>query len=95
MTKGQIEATRIALRRPIKAYPKSRLWVRIKPTVVVTKRALETRMGRGKGNPVNQVALISPGQILFEIIGPPVYKMRAIYEKAKKKIASPTILKIC
>ena len=92
MHKGQIEACRVALRRLAKRSTGSRIWVRVKPSVIVTKRSLETRMGRGKGAPVGLVALISPGQILYEIKGVPNYRINWIYERMKKKIATPSCL---
>jgi len=85
VSKYQLEAVRVSLRRPIKTIKGSRVWVCLKPDRLVTKRSAETRMGRGKGSVHSQIALISKGQILFEIIGPTAVLMNSIYEKAKKK----------
>lgn len=45
------------------------MWLRIFPDRPVTKKAAETRMGSGKGNPEYWVAVIKPGRVLFEING--------------------------
>jgi large subunit ribosomal protein L16 len=63
----QIEAGRVAathyLRREGKVY------VRIFPHKPVSAKPLETRMGKGKGDPEFWVAIVRPGQILFEVAG--------------------------
>ena len=63
----QIEASRVAMTRFIKRGGK--IWVRIFPDKPISKKAAETRMGKGKGNPEEWVAVIRPGQILFEMEG--------------------------
>jgi large subunit ribosomal protein L16 len=63
----QIEATRIAISRRIKRGGK--VWVRIFPQKSITKKAAETRMGSGKGNPEYWVASVRPGHVLFEMAG--------------------------
>ena len=45
------------------------IWIRRFPDVVQTQKPLEVRMGKGKGNPSGWVAIVRPGQILFEISG--------------------------
>ena len=67
LTNRQIEAARVALTRHIKRGGK--IWIRIFPDKPVTKKAAETRMGKGKGAPEYWVAVIKPGRILFEIEG--------------------------
>ncbi|MBU0663899.1 MAG: 50S ribosomal protein L16 [Proteobacteria bacterium] len=63
----QIEAARIAVNRKIKRGGK--VWIRVFPDKPITKKAAETRMGKGKGSPEYWVAQIHPGKILFEIAG--------------------------
>ena len=63
----QLEASRIAISRSVKRGGK--MWLRVYPDVPITKKAAETRMGSGKGNPEFWVALIKPGRILFEMNG--------------------------
>jgi large subunit ribosomal protein L16 len=90
LTKKQIEAVRVSLRRPIKSIPGSRVWVLVKPDRIMTKRASETRMGKGKGSPFLQVNLITKGQILFEIQGPTYQFMQKVFDRARKKLPVPT-----
>jgi large subunit ribosomal protein L16 len=63
----QIEACRVALSRNMKR--RGKLWIRIFPDKPVTKRPPETRMGKGKGNPEFWVAVVRPGNVLFEMGG--------------------------
>jgi large subunit ribosomal protein L16 len=67
ITARQLEASRISISRFIKRGGK--IWIRIFPDLSVTKKAAETRMGSGKGNPELWVAPILPGRILFEMSG--------------------------
>jgi large subunit ribosomal protein L16 len=67
LTSRQIEAARIAMTRHIKRGGK--IWIRIFPDKPITKKPLETRMGKGKGNPEDWVAVIRPGRILYEMEG--------------------------
>jgi large subunit ribosomal protein L16 len=67
VTNRQIEAGRVAIMRHMKRNGK--MWVRIYPDKPITKKPLETRMGKGKGNPEGWVAVIKPGRILFELEG--------------------------
>lgn len=69
ITNTQIEAARVAMNRNMKR--KGKVWIRIFPDKPVTKRPPETRMGKGKGNPEYWVAVVRPGNILFEIDGVP------------------------
>jgi large subunit ribosomal protein L16 len=67
ITSRQIEACRVALSRKMKRDGK--VWIRIFPDKPVSKKPLETRMGKGKGGPEFWVAVIKPGRILFEVGG--------------------------
>lgn len=67
LTARQIEAARIALNRYIKRGGK--MWIRIFPDKPYTKKPLETRMGKGKGNMEGWVAVVKPGTVLFELSG--------------------------
>jgi len=67
ITSRQIEACRVAISRKTKRDGKS--WIRIFPDKPVTKKPLETRMGKGKGAPEFWVAVIKPGRVMFEIGG--------------------------
>jgi large subunit ribosomal protein L16 len=67
ITNVQIEAARVAMTRNMKR--KGKLWIRIFPDKSVTARPPETRMGKGKGNPEHWVAVVRPGNVLFELDG--------------------------
>jgi len=67
ITNTQIEAARVAMNRYMKR--KGKVWIRIFPDKPVTGRPPETRMGKGKGNPEHWVAVVRPGNMLFEIDG--------------------------
>ena len=67
ITARQIEASRVTIVRAIGH--QGRLWIRIFPDKAVTKKPLETRMGKGKGEPEFWVAPVKPGRIMFELGG--------------------------
>ena len=69
ITSRQIEACRVALTRKMKRDGK--VWIRIFPDKPVSKKPLETRMGKGKGSPEGWVAVVRPGRILYEMEGIP------------------------
>ena len=65
ITPQQIEAARIAMTRYMKRGGK--VWINIFPNLSLTKKPLETRQGKGKGNPEVWVAVVKEGKIMFEI----------------------------
>ena len=67
VTARQIEASRVASTRFVKRGGK--IWVRVFPDKPITKKAAETRMGKGKGAPEAWVVVIKPGRVLFEMEG--------------------------
>ncbi|MBK9293095.1 MAG: 50S ribosomal protein L16 [Oligoflexia bacterium] len=67
ITARQIEAARIAVSRFIKRGGK--IWIRIFPDKSITKKPAETRMGSGKGNVEEWVAVVHPGRVLYEMEG--------------------------
>ncbi len=84
ITARQIEAARIAMTRHIRRGGK--VWINIFPDKPVTKRAAETRMGSGKGNPEYWVAVVRPGRVIFEISYPDEKIAREALEKAIQKL---------
>lgn len=80
----QIEASRVAINRCIRRGGK--IWIRIFPDKPLTKKPLETRMGKGKGNPEEWVAVIKPGRILFEMEGVAPEVARQALTLAKHKL---------
>ena len=67
ITANQIESVRVSLARYTRKVGKT--WIKIFPDKPITKKAAETRMGSGKGNPEYLVAQVRKGRILFEIAG--------------------------
>jgi len=67
VTAQTIEACRIAATQYVRGIGK--VYIRIFPQKPVTARPLETRMGKGKGEPDRWVAVVKPGTVLFELKG--------------------------
>ena len=84
LTDRQIEAARVAMTRFVKRGGK--VWVRVFPDKPITKKPLETRMGKGKGAPEGWVCVIKPGRILFEMNGVPAAEARRAFQLAGAKL---------
>ncbi|MCH8531930.1 MAG: 50S ribosomal protein L16 [Saccharospirillum sp.] len=67
ITARQIEAARRAMTRHVKRGGK--IWIRVFPDKPISKKPLEVRMGKGKGNVEYWVAQIQPGKVLYEMEG--------------------------
>jgi len=67
LTQRQLEAGRVAITRHAKRGGK--VWIRVFPDKPITKKPLETRMGKGKGAPEGYVCPVKPGRILYELEG--------------------------
>jgi large subunit ribosomal protein L16 len=89
ITSRQIEAARIAMTRFIKRGGK--IWIRIFPDKPITKKAAETRMGKGKGAPEEWVAVVRPGRVLYEIEGVDEATAREAFRLAAHKLPIRTI----
>jgi large subunit ribosomal protein L16 len=63
-----------------------KVWIRIFPDKPVTKKPLEVRMGKGKGNPEGWVAVVRPGRVMFEIEGVPEDLAKRAMELAAAKL---------
>jgi large subunit ribosomal protein L16 len=88
LTSRQIEASRRAINRHVKRG--GRLWIRVFPDKPVSKKPLEVRMGKGKGNPEYWVALVQPGRMLFEIEGVNETLAREAFRLASAKLPVST-----
>ncbi len=84
ITATQIEAARVALTRHMKR--KGKVWIRLFPHQSVSKKPLETRMGKGKGAPEIWVAVVRPGNVLFEVDGIPENMARESLSLAAAKL---------
>jgi large subunit ribosomal protein L16 len=93
ITSRQIEACRVALVRTLKRSGK--IWIRIFPDKPVTKRAQDSRMGKGKGNVELWVAVVKSGRILFEVggVSDDVAKEALKYAAAKLPIETKIVPK--
>ncbi|MCG5536768.1 50S ribosomal protein L16 [Ectothiorhodospira mobilis] len=88
VTARQIEAARRAMNRHIKRGGK--IWIRIFPDVPVTKKPVEVRMGKGKGNVEYWVCKIQPGRVLYEMEGVSEEVAREAFRLAAAKLPIKT-----
>ena len=88
MTSRQIESARIAATRYMQR--QGQLWIRIFPDKPITKKPLEVRMGKGKGNVEYWVAQIQPGKVLYEVQGVSEELAREAFALAAAKIPIAT-----
>ncbi|MEM9951540.1 MAG: 50S ribosomal protein L16 [Chloroflexota bacterium] len=88
MTSRQIEAARRAIVRFIRR--RGKVWIRVFPDKPYTKKAAETRMGKGKGSVEYYVAVVKPGRILFEMAGVPEDVAREALRLAAGKLPIKT-----
>lgn len=84
ITARQIEAARRAMTRHVKRGGK--IWIRIFPDVPVTKKPLEVRQGKGKGNVEYWVAKVQPGRMLYEMEGVAENVAREAFRRAAAKL---------
>ena len=88
ITARQIEAARRAMTRYIKRGGK--VWIRVFPDVPITKKPLEVRQGKGKGNVEYWVAKIQPGKVLYEMEGVEENVARQAFKLAAAKLPFQT-----
>lgn len=88
LTSRQIEAARRTITRTVKRGGK--LWIRVFPDKPISKKPLEVRMGKGKGNVEYWVAQIQPGRMLYEIEGVDEELAREAFELASAKLPMKT-----
>ena len=89
LTARQIEAARRAMTRFIKRGGK--IWIRVFPDKPITKKPLEVRQGKGKGNVEYWVAQVQPGKCLYEIAGVTVDVAREAFRLAAAKLPVRTV----
>lgn len=88
ITARQIEAARRAISRHVKRGGK--LWIRVFPDKPISKKPLEVRQGKGKGNVEFWVAPIQPGRVLFEIEGVSEELAKDAFSRASAKLPFKT-----
>ncbi len=84
ITARQIEAGRVAATHFLAR--EGKLYLRIFPDKPVTGKPLETRMGKGKGEPSHWVAPVKPGHILYELGGVPEEIAKQALNRAARKM---------
>ena len=89
ITSRQIEAARRAMTRHIRRGGKT--WIRLFPDKPISKKPLEVRQGKGKGNVEYWVALVQPGRMMFEIAGVPEELAREALQRAAAKLPVKSI----
>lgn len=92
VTARQIEAARRAITRFVKRGAK--VWIRIFPDKPISKKPLEVRQGKGKGNVEYWVAQIKPGAVLYEMEGVPEDQAREAMRLAAAKLPIRTTFAI-
>ncbi len=92
ITANQIEAARVTITRKIRKLGK--LWIRIFPDKPLTKKPLETRMGKGKGAVEEWVAPVERGRIMFELGGVSEEVAREAFRLASHKLPVKTGIKV-
>ena len=88
LTARQIEAGRRAITRHVRRGGK--IWIRVFPDVPITKKPIEVRMGKGKGNVEYWVAKIQPGRVRYEIEGVSEEVAREAFRLASAKLPMKT-----
>ncbi len=88
LTNRQIESARQAMTRAMKR--EGNVWIRIFPDKPITRKPLEVRMGKGKGNPEFWAAVVEPGRILFEADGVPEAVAKEAMDLAAAKLPIKT-----
>ena len=88
LTSRQIEAARRAMTRHVKRGGK--IWIRVFPDKPITKKPLEVRQGKGKGNVEYWVALVQPGRVLYEMSGVSEEIARGAFRRAAAKLPVAT-----
>jgi large subunit ribosomal protein L16 len=88
LTQRQIEAARRALVRYMKR--RGKVWIRVFPDKPITRKAAETRMGKGKGAVDHWVAVVRPGRIILELSGLPAEVAKEAMRLASYKLPIKT-----
>ena len=88
LTNRQIESARQAMTRAMKR--EGNVWISVFPDKIITRKPLEVRMGKGKGNPEFWAAVVEPGRIIFECDGVSQQVAQEAMELAAQKLPIKT-----
>lgn len=90
LTARQIEAVRQCVSRDLNR--KGKIWINVFPSISVTAKPTENRMGKGKGSVDHWIAPVKAGSILLEIAGVPIAKAKLALRKGGSKLPIATKL---
>lgn len=90
LTSQQIESAYRAIARSLQK--EGKIWMRIFPDKPITKKAAETKMGKGKGSVDHYVFPVRPGRILFELDGISYKKVKEAFRLANSKLPIKTLI---
>ncbi len=88
ITESQIKAVEFAIKRVLRK--NGEYWIRLNPSISVTKKPAEVRMGKGKGSIKHFIARVRPGTVLFELTTPNEILARQAYKVAASKLPLQT-----
>ena len=88
LTSQQIESAYRAIARSLRK--EGKIWMRVFPDKPITKKAAETKMGKGKGSVDHYVFPVRPGRILFELDGVSYEKVKEAFRLANSKLPIKT-----
>ncbi len=91
ITAEQIESCRTTIVRELER--NSKVWIRIFPDKPITKKPAESRMGKGKGDVEDWVAVVRPGRILFEMAGVSREQAERVTQLVSYKLPIPVRLR--
>lgn len=88
LSASQLEMIRQLINRGINR--KGKLWILLFPSISVTSKPIENRMGKGKGNVSHWITPIKAGTMLFELQGISKQESYLILQKMQKKLSFKT-----
>lgn len=87
---SEVKSINLLFRKTLKKFGK--IWFNIHPNLIITKKPIESRMGKGKGGVVEYVAVVHLGLILVEVEGPNTFKVLNLMKRIMRKLHLPTKL---
>jgi len=88
LTGRQLEAARVAVTRYMQR--QGQIWIRVFPDKPITKKPLDVRMGKGKGDVEGYVFPVTPGRIIIEAEGVPFDVAKEALRLAAQKLPVTT-----
>ena len=85
---NELKAINLLFKKTLKKFGK--IWYNLNANLVLTKKPLETRMGKGKGGITEYVAVVQKGHLIIELDGPSLIQVISLLKKIQKKLHLPT-----